>query len=79
MKKLFSTLCIAGAAISMAACDTSGKGFRETAPYTAERTAGSAPGHSMSGNTKSKKDKMTGGDEQKMESAEPVFDKKMRK
>ena len=73
MKKLFSTLCIAGAALSMAACDTSGEGLRETAPYSSERTAGSMPGYGTSGETQ------TGGETREVESAEPVFDKKMRK
>jgi hypothetical protein len=73
MKKLFSTLCIAGTALGMAACDTSSEGFRDTAPYSAERTAGSTPGYDSSGK------QHAGGETREVESAEPVFDKKMRK
>ncbi len=41
MKKLAATLCIAGTALTLAACDTTGTGNVDTAaPYSAERTAG---------------------------------------
>lgn len=41
MKKLAATLCIAGTAMTLAACDTTGSGNVETAaPYASERTAG---------------------------------------
>lgn len=40
MKKLLATLCIAGSAIALSACDTTGTGNVETAaPYEMERTA----------------------------------------
>ena len=40
MKKLVATLCIAGTAIALSACDSTGSGNVETAvPYTNERTA----------------------------------------
>lgn len=77
MKKLFSTLCIAGTALGMAACETGGEVPRSTAPYSAERTAGSAPGYSTSG-TSTNQD-TAGEQEREVESAEPVFEKKMRK
>ena len=79
MRKLFSTLCIAGAAIGIAACDTSDEGFRDTAPYTMERTAGSTPGHTTSGETQSGKESQGTNETREVESAEPVFDKNMRK
>ena len=79
MKKLFSTLCIAGTALGMAACDTSSEGFRDTAPYSAERTAGSTPGYDSSGKQHAGSSTQSGGEAREVESAEPVFDKKMRK
>lgn len=40
MKKLLATLMIAGTAVTLAACDTTGTGNVETAaPYETERTA----------------------------------------
>ena len=40
MKKLAATLCIAGTALALSACDTVGTGNVETAaPYGTERTA----------------------------------------
>ncbi len=40
MKKLALTLCIAGTAVALSACDTTGTGNVETAaPYATERTA----------------------------------------
>jgi hypothetical protein len=40
MKKLLATLLIAGSAVTLAACDTTGTGNVETAaPYESERTA----------------------------------------
>lgn len=40
MKKLAATLCIAGTAMALSACDTTGQGNVETAaPYATERTA----------------------------------------
>jgi hypothetical protein len=42
MKKLLATLMIAGTAVTLAACDTTGTGNVETAaPYSTERTASS--------------------------------------
>ena len=73
MKKLFSTLCMAGATLGLAACDTTGEGPGDTAPYTMERTAGSTPNYSTS------REAQTGGETREVESAEPVFDDKMRK
>ena len=44
MKKLLATLCIAGTALTLAACDTTGNGNVETAaPYATERTASHEP------------------------------------
>lgn len=41
MKKFAATLCIAGTALGLAACETSGTGAVDTAPpYADERTAG---------------------------------------
>lgn len=41
MKKFAATLCIAGTAIALSACDTTGMGEVDTAPpYASERTAG---------------------------------------
>ena len=41
MKKFAATLCIAGTAIALSACDTTGTGEVDTAPpYATERTAG---------------------------------------
>jgi hypothetical protein len=41
MKKFAATLCIAGTAIALSACETSGTGNVDTAPpYADERTAG---------------------------------------
>ena len=41
MKKFAATLCIAGTAIALSACGTSGTGNVDTsAPYDTERTAG---------------------------------------
>ena len=80
MKKLFSTLCIASAALGIAACDTTGEGFRESSPYESKRTAGTMPGHSTSGETQKTESATQSGEEtREVESAEPVFDKKMRK
>ncbi len=40
MKKFAATLCIAGTAIALSACDTTGMGAVDTAPpYASERTA----------------------------------------
>lgn len=40
MKKFAATLCIAGTAIALSACDTTGTGNVDTAPpYSTERTA----------------------------------------
>jgi hypothetical protein len=40
MKNLAVTLCIAGTALALTACDTTGQGNVETAaPYATERTA----------------------------------------
>ncbi|MGB4056479.1 MAG: hypothetical protein WBK77_00130 [Alphaproteobacteria bacterium] len=40
MKKLAATLCIAGTALALSACDTTGTGNVETAaPYENDRTA----------------------------------------
>ncbi|MEZ5814514.1 MAG: hypothetical protein R3E13_07355 [Alphaproteobacteria bacterium] len=41
MKKFAATLCIAGTAIALSACETAGTGNVDTAPpYADERTAG---------------------------------------
>ena len=41
MKKLLATLCIAGSAFTLSACETVGMGDIDTAPpYATERTAG---------------------------------------
>ena len=41
MKKFAATLCIAGTAIALSACETTGTGNVDTAPpYADERTAG---------------------------------------
>lgn len=41
MKKFAATLCIAGTAIALSACDTTGMGNVDTEPpYTLERTTG---------------------------------------
>ena len=42
MKKLAATLCIAGTALTLAACDTTGTGdtYETTTPYGQSRTAG---------------------------------------
>ncbi|HOO82048.1 MAG TPA: hypothetical protein PK513_06070 [Alphaproteobacteria bacterium] len=43
MKKFAATLCIAGTAIALSACDTTKMGDVDTAPpYASERTAGYA-------------------------------------
>lgn len=40
MKKLVATLCLAGSAFALSACDTTGTGDVDTAaPYALERTA----------------------------------------
>lgn len=46
MKKLALTLCIAGSAIGLTACDTTGSGNVDTAaPYDMERTASHEDGY----------------------------------
>lgn len=45
MKKLLATVCIAGSAIALSACDTTGRGNVDTgAPYEMERTASHSTG-----------------------------------
>ncbi|MGH1399025.1 MAG: hypothetical protein ACRBCT_07415 [Alphaproteobacteria bacterium] len=44
MKKLIATLCIAGSAFALSACDTTGMGYVDTAPpYADDRTASHGP------------------------------------
>jgi hypothetical protein len=40
MKKLLATFCILGSMLALSACTSEGEGYKEEAPYAAERTAG---------------------------------------
>jgi hypothetical protein len=63
MKKIVASLCLLGATMALAACDTTGMGYVDTQPpFTDERTVGTVPTASAP-----------------VASAEPVFEQKVTK
>ena len=65
MKKLIASLCLLGSVVALSACDSSGDGYVDTQPpYSTERTAGATQAAAPAA---------------PVQSAEPVFEKKVTK